>query len=82
MGKRITIKYTGNGNYEGLTGVDVGTEFKAVEFRRSSDNFLLGAYVRGSTLAKATGNKEAFTHKQYLFVFGYSNSDMEIANEA
>ena len=78
MAKRVTVKYTGSGNYEGLLGVDVGTEFKAVEFRSSKDDSLLGAYIRGSTLAKATGNKEAFQHKQYLFVFGYSNSDMEL----
>ncbi len=81
MAKRITVKYTGCGNYEGLTGVEVGTEFKAVKFQGDWDTSIEGAYIRGSTLAKATGNKEAFKHKQYLFIFGYSNSDMEIAHE-
>jgi len=81
MAKRLTVKYTGNGNYSGCSTIPVGTEFKAVEFRSSTDASLIGAYIRGSTLAKVTGNKEAFQHKQYLFVFGYSNSDMEISNE-
>ncbi len=79
MAKRIEVKYTGNGNYSGLKNIEVGTEFKGVEFHDSKGD-LIGAYIRGSTLAKATGNKAAFGLKQYLFVFGYDNSDMEISN--
>lgn len=81
MAKRLTVKYTGNGNYSGCSTIPVGTELKGVEFQGVSDTSIHGVYIRGSTLAKASGNKEAFQHKQYLFVFGYGNSDMEIANE-
>lgn len=81
MAKRITVKYTGNGNYSGLEGLAVGTEFKGVEFGGVRDTSIEGVYIRGSSLAKATGNKEAFKHKQYLFVFGYVNSDMEAVHD-
>ncbi len=78
MAKRIEVKYTGKGNYSGIRNVEVGTKFKAVEFRTKAG--VIGCHIRGSTLAKETGNKEAFQHKQYLFIFGYENSDMEISN--
>ena len=77
MAKRMTVKYTGNGNYSGCSTIPVGTEFKGVEFAGVRDTTIAGVYIRGSSLAKASNNKAAFPHKQYLFVFGYANSDME-----
>ena len=79
MAKRIAVKYTGKGNYTGLDGLALGTEFKAVEFKLASNPAMECVYIRGSSLAKATGNKKVFTAKQYAFVLGYDNSDMEIA---
>ena len=78
MGKRLAVKSTGHGHYSGLEDLPVGTEFKAVEFKLHGYPDLPCVYIRGSSLAKATGNKEEFKHKQYVFVLGFDNSDMEL----
>lgn len=78
MAKRIAVKSTGSGQYSGLANLPVGTEFKAVEFVVASALHLNCVYIRGTSLAKATGNKEAFPHKQYVFVLGFDNSSMEL----
>ena len=78
MAKRMAVKSTGKGQYSGLSGLPVGTEFKAVEFKLASNPDMQCVYIRGSSLAKATGKKEAFTAKQYVFVLGYDNSSMEL----
>lgn len=78
MAKRIAVKSTGSGQYSGLDNLPVGTEFKAVEFKVASAPNLDCVYIRGSSLAKATGNKEAFKQKQYVFVLGFDNSSMEL----
>ena len=79
MAKRMAVKTTGHGHYTGLEDLPVGTEFKAVEFKLTSNPDMHCCYVRGSSLAKATGKKKVFTAKQYVFVLGYDNSDMELA---
>ena len=78
MAKRIAVKSTGNGQYSGLDGLPVGTEFKAVEFKVADALHLQCVHIRGSSLAKATGKKEAFKQKQYVFVLGFDNSSMEL----
>lgn len=78
MAKRMAVKTTGHGHYTGLEGLPVGTEFKAVEFKLASNPAMQCVYIRGSSLAKATGNKTDFTAKQYVFVLGFDNSDMEL----
>lgn len=78
MAKRIAVKSTGKGQYTGLAGLAKGTEFKAVEFKLDSNPDMQCVHIRGSSLAKATGNKEAFQHKQYVFVLGFDNSSMEL----
>lgn len=79
MAKRIAVKSTGKGNYSGLNGLPKGTEFKAVEFKLATNPDMQCVYIRGSSLAKATGKKDIFIHKQYCFVLGYDNSSMELA---
>ena len=77
MARRMKVKYRGKGQYSALEVLAVGTELKAVEFLMDSSPDLRGCYIRGSSLTKATGNKKAWPHKQYVFVFGYDNSDFE-----
>lgn len=78
MAKRMTVKYIGKGNYIGLGNCPLGTEFKAVEFKVADCPHLTCVHVRGSSLAKATGDKRYWTAKQYVFVLGFDNSDMEL----
>lgn len=77
MAKRMAVKYRGKGQYAALDGLPVGTEFKAVEFKVKDSLNMKCCYIRGSSLAKATGNKTAFTAKQYVFALGFDNSDFE-----
>ena len=77
MAKRMQVKYRGAGQYSALEVLAIGTEFKAVEFKLTSNLDMKCVYIRGSSLAKATGNKAAFPHKQYVFALGFDNSDFE-----
>lgn len=82
MAKRMQVKYRGAGQYSALECLAIGTEFKAVEFKLDSNPDMKCCYIRGSSLAKATGDKEAFKQKQYVFALGFDNSDFEdITNE-
>ncbi len=76
MAKRMTVKLIKHG-YSGLTGCPLGTEFKAVKHVVADVPHISCVYIRGSTLAKATGNKSAWALKQYLFVLGTDHSDFE-----
>ena len=76
MAKRMTVKLT-KIVYSGLVGCPLGTEFKAVKFVVADSPQLSCVYIRGSTLAKATGNKLAWQLKQYLFVLGKDHSEFE-----
>ena len=78
MAKRMTVKYVGKGDYTGLHGCPLGHEFKAVEFIVADCPNIACVHIRGSSLAKATGNKWAWTAKKYVFVLGFDNSDMEL----
>ena len=81
MAKRIAVKSTGKGAYSGLAGLAVGTKFKAVEYTvKGCENYAC-VKIRGTSLAKATGHKTAFIHKQYIFVLGLDNSGMEIDHD-
>ena len=77
MGKRLTVKYVGETEYRDVKLIPVGTEFKAVEATNYGSG-VVGVYIRGTSLAKAAGNKELFQAKQYLFVTGRKNSEMEV----
>jgi hypothetical protein len=76
MAKRMTVKLIRHG-YSGLAGCPLGTEFKAVKHVVSDVPHLSCVYIRGSSLAKATGNKVPWQLKQYLFVLGTDHSDFE-----
>ena len=76
MAKRMTVKLT-KIVYSGLVGCPLGTEFKAVKHIAPSAPQLSCVYIRGSSLAKATGNKLAWQLKQYLFVLGTDHSEFE-----
>ena len=76
MGKRVTVRLIKTG-YSGLVGAPLGTEFKAVKFVVEDVPHIKAVYIRGSSLAKATGNKNMWTLKQYLFVLGTDHSDFE-----
>lgn len=78
MAKRVAVKSTGKGQYSGLSDLPAGVEFKAVEFKVASAPNMQCVYIRGSSLAKATGLKEVFKQKQYVFVLGFDNSSMEL----
>ncbi len=76
MAKRITVKLINHG-YSGLVGCPLGHEFKAVRHIVEDVPQVKCMYIRGSSLAKATGNKEAWALKQYMFVLGTDHSDFE-----
>jgi len=76
MAKRMTVKLIKHG-YSGLEGCPLGTEFKAVKFIVEDVPHIKCVYIRGSVLAKATGNKHQWNLKQYLFVLGTDHSDFE-----
>ena len=76
MAKRMKVKLIRQG-YSGLEGCPLGTEFKAVKHIVEDVPHISCVYIRGSTLAKATGNKNMWTLKQYLFVLGTDHSDFE-----
>jgi len=76
MAKRMTVKLIKHG-YSGLEGCPLGTEFKAVKFVVEDVPHIKAVYIRGSSLAKATGNKVQWNLKQYLFVLGTDHSDFE-----
>jgi len=76
MAKRMTVKLIKYG-YSGLEGAPLGTEFKAVKHVVKDVPHISCVYIRGSSLAKATGKKEAWQLKQYLFVLGTDHSDFE-----
>ncbi len=77
MAKRMTVKLIRR-SYSALEGCPLGTEFKAVKHVVADAPHLSCVYIRGSSLAKATGRKVAWQLKQYLFVLGTDHSDMEL----
>ncbi len=77
MGKRIKVKYLGESLYYNLKTVDTGTIFSAV-LATDYGHGHVGVFIRGSNLQKAAGVKGLFPAKQYLFVTGRKNSEMEI----
>ena len=76
MAKRMTVKLIRQG-YSALEGCPLGTEFKAVQHIVADVPHIPCVYIRGSVLAKATGNKNMWNLKQYLFVLGTDHSDFE-----
>ena len=54
--------------------------FKAVEFVVADCPHIQCVHIRGSSLAKATGEKKFWTAKKYVFVLGFDNSDMELVS--
>ncbi len=78
MAKRMEVKYVGKGNYIGLDKCPKGHVFKAVEFVVADCPHIACVHIRGTSLAKATGEKMYWTAKQYVFVLGFDNSDMEL----
>lgn len=76
MAKRMKVRLRKHG-YSGLEGCPLGTEFKAVKHVVEDVPHISCVYIRGSSLAKETGNKEAWKLKQYLFVLGTDHSDFE-----
>ena len=76
MAKRVEVKLIKHG-YSGLEGCPLGHVFKAVEHVVEDVPHIKCVYIRGSSLAKAKGNKQAWALKQYLFVLGFDASDME-----
>jgi hypothetical protein len=77
----MAVRYIGKGGYTGLSGCPIGHVFKAVEFKVADCPHLTCVHIRGSSLAKATGEKKFWTAKKYVFVLGFDNSDMELINE-
>ena len=77
MAKRMEVKLIKYG-YSGLEGCPLGHVFKAVKHVVEDVPHISCVYIRGSSLAKATGNKEAWNLKQYLFVLGTDHSDFEV----
>ncbi len=76
MAKRMAVRLIKYG-YSGLEGCPLGTEFKAVKHVVEDVPHIKAVYIRGSSLAKATGNKHQWNLKQYLFVLGTDHSDFE-----
>lgn len=76
MAKRMTVKLIKHG-YSGLVGCPLGHEFKAVVHVVEDVPHIKCVYIRGSSLAKATGKKEPWQLKQYLFVLGTDHSDFQ-----
>jgi len=76
MAKRMAVRLIKRG-YSGLDGCPLGTEFKAVKYIVEDVPHLKCVYIRGSSLAKATGNTIAWQEKQYLFVLGKDSSAFE-----
>ncbi|MEE8208400.1 MAG: hypothetical protein V3T88_05545 [Nitrosomonadaceae bacterium] len=77
MGKRLTVKYTGETEYNHVKLIAAGTEFKAVLAKDYGEG-RLGILIRGSSLRTAAGDKTLFPSKQYLFVTGRKNSEMVV----
>ena len=75
MAKRLNVRYNGGSAYTAVQHIPVNTVFKGVE-SRAADGSLIGVFIRGSSLRKASGLRRQFCAKQYLFVLGRDNSEM------
>lgn len=76
MARRMAVVYKGHSLYSNVQLIPEGTKFKGVS---AGGN---GVFIRGSNLAKACGVKGTFTAKQYLFVLGRDNSEMEVVDDS